>query len=120
MTGGLILRQDGAEGWLGPYLSGLRAGLAIAGCCPCGRVSLPPETRCGVCHGPVTAMVTLPGAATLIHRSTGADGDVALVQFDGATTASVAVLRGVEDQTRGMIAPAPAGRPHLILTPVAP
>jgi uncharacterized OB-fold protein len=121
MTGGLTLRDEGAAGWLEPYLAGLRLGQAIAGhCTDCGRVSLPPEAVCPVCRLPVTALVTLPGTATLIARTTGTEGDVALVQFDGATTASVAALRGFTNQTLGRIVATPADRPHLILMPEVP
>ena len=120
MTGGLALRDDGAGGWLEPYLAALRDGRAVAGRCDCGRVSLPPEATCPVCRLPVTASVTLPGSATLIARTTGTEGDVALVRFDGATTASIAVLRGFTDQTRGRITVAPAHLPHLILKPEVP
>lgn len=120
MTGALTLRDDGAGGWLEPYLDALRDGRAVASRCDCGRVSLPPEATCPVCRLPVTASVTLADFATLIARTSGTEGDVALVRFDGATTASVAVLRGFTGQTRGRIAAAPADRPHLILMPEVP
>ena len=120
MSDGLILRDGGAGGWIEPYLAGLRQGRAIAAQCTCGRVSLPPERTCPLCRNPVAQWVTLPSTATLIHRATGADGDVALVRLDGATTASVAVLQGFTAESIGRVVAAPADRPYLILAPVRP
>lgn len=99
----LTLDYDLGEGFLGPYLDGLRAGRAVAGRCGgCGRVALPPVATC-VCGARGAGPVVLPGAATVVWRTTGADGDVALVQFDGADGPSLARLDGFGTGTRGCI-----------------
>jgi uncharacterized OB-fold protein len=105
------------EGFLAPYLDGLRAGAAVASrCAACGRVALPPEPVCD-CGGRDAAMITLSGTATIILRTTGADGDVGLVRFDGADSNALARLDGFTDQTRGRVAP--SAEAALVLTPEA-
>jgi hypothetical protein len=90
----LTLDYDLAEGFLGPYLTGLREGRAVAGACTaCHRIALPPETTCP-CGARRFAAHTLSGKATVLWRTTGTDGDMALVRFDGADTLSVARLDG--------------------------
>ena len=103
----LCLDYDLGEGFLGPYLSGLRHGRAVAGrCTACGRVALPPEATCLCGAGAVTAH-PLPGWATVIWRTTGQDGDVALVRFDGADTLSLARLDGFGNHRCGRIVASP-------------
>jgi uncharacterized OB-fold protein len=88
------------EGVLAPYLDGLRRGAAVAGhCTACGRTALPPEPRCR-CGAAVTRMRALAGTATVLWRTTGTDGDAALVRFDGADTLSVARLEEAGAATR--------------------
>lgn len=99
----LTLDYDLGEGFLAPYLEGLRRGEVTAGrCTSCSRVALPPERTCQ-CGAHEPAAHLLDGAATVLWRTTGADGDVALVRFDGADTLSLASLQGFVGQTRGRI-----------------
>ncbi len=112
----LTLEYDLAEGWLAPYIAGLRDGRAVAArCTACDAVSFPPMRTCG-CGGTQSTWVTLVGTAKVIWRSVGVDGDFALVQFDGATTASVAGVPGMDLNTRsGRIVPATTDRPGLVI-----
>ena len=110
----LPLEVTAGEGFLAPYLDGLRRGAAIAGhCAACGRTALPPEPRCR-CGAAVTEMRGLSGAATVLWRTTGADGDAALVRFDGADTLSVARLEAAGAATRVHIAA--SGEAALVVT----
>ncbi len=96
----LTLEYELGEGFLGPYLSGLREGRAVAGrCMSCRRTTLPPEATCP-CGAADFSQFTLPGTATVLWRTTGSDGDVALVRFDGSDTASLARLDGFAGQTK--------------------
>jgi uncharacterized OB-fold protein len=115
----LTLDYTLGEGFLAPYLDGLRSGTAMAGCCTaCGRVALPPEPVCD-CGGRDPTMVALAGTATVLWRTTGVDGDVGLVRFDGADSNALARLDGFARETRGRIAP--SAEAALVLTPeVAP
>lgn len=115
MTPSITLDYTIGEGFLAHYLDGLRAGQARAGhCTACGRVALPPEPVCP-CGGLMAETITLPGTATLLWRTTGADGDVALVRFDGADSTSLARLDGFADQTQGRLAASPDAA--LVLVP---
>jgi len=115
----LTLHYDLSPGWLAPYIGGLRAGRAMgARCRTCAKVSFPPlrTCHCGGC-GPTWA--ELPGIATLRYRSTGSDGDFALVVFDGAAGLCVARLYGFGPEDRlGIITAATGARPGLCLRPV--
>ncbi len=103
----LTLDYSLGEGFLAPYLAGLRKGEAQAGRCPaCGRVALPPEPVC-ICGERNPEMVRLSGSATLLWRTTGSDGDVALVRFDGADSNALARLEGFAGQTRDGSPPVP-------------
>lgn len=82
-------------GWLEPFVLGLKAGKAIARKCnQCTYVSFPPSRvcRCGATSG---SWETLTGRAWIVARTSGSDGDFALVQFIGADTQSVAKLCGI-------------------------
>lgn len=112
---GLTLAYDMAEGFLGPYLSGLREGRAVAGTCnACGRTALPPEATC-LCGARDFSARPLSGKATVLWRTSGTDGDVALVRFDGAETLSMARLDGFSEQQRGVVAASPEGA--LVIVP---
>jgi hypothetical protein len=90
----LTLDCEMAEGWLAPFVDGLRQGQALASVCgSCGGASFPPRRACP-CGGRATAWATLPGTAEVVLRSAGADGDFALVRLDGAITATVARVSG--------------------------
>lgn len=103
----LTLEYDLAEGFLGPYLSGLREGRAVAGACDaCGRTALPPEATCH-CGARGFCDRLLSGKAAILWRTTGTDGDVALVRFDGADTLSIARLDGFSGQGRGAVTVSP-------------
>ncbi len=103
MKRAVTLDYDLAEGFLAPYLSGLRDGRAVAGACSaCGRVALPPEATCP-CGASDFSAVPLSGRAAVLWRTTGTEGDVGLVRFDGADTLSVARLEGFSRQRRGVV-----------------
>lgn len=115
----LPLTYNLAEGWLAPHIRGLWDGIAVAsGCSRCDTASFPPQRICPVCRATVTTWRELSGRATVLYRTTGSDGDVALVRFDGAVGAALARVDllppGV---TRGMILPASGDTPALILGP---
>lgn len=112
----LSLEYDLAEGWLSPYIAGLRDGRAVAACCvACEAVSFPPLRVCA-CGGRQSTWVTLEGTAKVIWRATGADGDFALVRFDGAATASVARVQNMApNEAAGRIVPAATERPGLAI-----
>jgi len=115
----LTLSYDLSPGWLAPYIDGLRAGRAVgARCRTCAKVSFPPLRTCP-CGGRETTWADLPGTATLHYRSTGSDGDFALVAFDGAAALCVARLDGFGPKDRlGIITAATGPRPGLCLRPV--
>lgn len=115
----LSLTYDLAPGWLAPYINGLRAGQAVAArCTGCDRVSFPPLRICP-CGGRATLWANLPGTASLRFRSTGSDGDFALVAFDGASGLAVARLDGFgPDAQHGQISAANGPRPGLVLRPM--
>jgi uncharacterized protein len=113
----LTLDYTLGEGFLAPYLDGLRSGTAMASrCTACGCVALPPAPVCD-CGARDPAMVALAGTATILWRTTGTDGDVALVRFDGADSNALARLDGFTRETRGRIAP--SAEAALVLTPEA-
>lgn len=115
----LTLPYDLAEGWYAPYLRGLRRGLAVAaGCGACGAVSFPPLRVCS-CGGVARDWLTLPGSATVIFRTDGADGAFGLVRFDGADSRAVVGLRGIgPGVTRGRLIAADVDRPAALIGPI--
>ncbi|WP_171128495.1 MULTISPECIES: Zn-ribbon domain-containing OB-fold protein [unclassified Ruegeria] len=79
-----------AEGWLAPWIEGLRQGKAIASHCKtCGGAQFPPLRVCPDCRTPSDGWVTLSGRAAIQWRTTGADGDFAVAKFEGAHGATV-------------------------------
>jgi uncharacterized protein len=99
----LTLDYDLGEGFLAPYLSGLQAGRAVAGRCgACLGVAMPPEATCR-CGSRRIEPLALSGKASVLWRTTGLDGDVALVRFDGADTLTVARLEGFAQEVRGVL-----------------
>ncbi len=103
-------------GWLGPFVTGLLQGQAIARrCAACAATSFPPVRTCA-CGSDAGEWVTLPGTATITLRTTGQDGDFALVSFDGATTQSTVKLVDVAaDASGGHIIASTGGQPGLCL-----
>lgn len=120
MNFALTLEYSLAEGWLAPFVAGLRSGQAVAARCgDCSRISFPPARVCD-CGCRSSDWLTLPGTATVAYRTTGADGDFALVRFDVSDTHSVARLdRFGPDDIKGCIVACLAERPALILCPLA-
>jgi uncharacterized OB-fold protein len=97
-----VLDHDLAEGAMAVWFDGLRAGRVMASRCDsCARVTCPPVRRCP-CGGPV-ADIQLPGRAALVVRTTGVDGDAALVRMEGADTLTLALLDGFGTQTQGTV-----------------
>jgi uncharacterized OB-fold protein len=112
-----VLDHDLAEGAMTAWFDGLRTGRVMASCCDtCGRVSCPPVRHCG-CGGGVTEH-PLTGRAVIVARTTGADGDVALVRMKGADTLTLARLDGFAGQMHGIVRASPDAA--LTLVPEAP
>lgn len=114
-----MLDYELAEGWLAPWVAGLRAGRATASACgACGVARFPPLRICPGCLAPSDGWRDLPGTATILLRTSGSDGDIALARFDGAEGAAVARLRGLDGQAAtGRLVAVPDGPPALILGP---
>ncbi len=99
----LTLAYQLGEGALQPYLQGLCDGVANARMCTlCERVTFPPERSC-TCQQkgnrpPAFGWKTLSGKATILHRTTGVDGDFALVRFAGADNLAVCRLADPRQQ----------------------
>lgn len=114
----LTLDYSLAPGWLAPWVQGVAEGKAIGRTCSaCGRVSFTPLRRCP-CGESDGTWTPLPGTATLIHRTEGADGFFGLVQFDGADTRTVVKLVDWDSAaTQGHIIAPKNGTPALLLAP---
>lgn len=114
----LTLDYDLKAGWLAPFVEGLAQGQAVARACGgCKRVSFPPLRSCGVCGSQDGEWVNLSGRAQIQVRTQGADGDFALVKFEGACGFSAVALKDVSSgagtaahiTTDGQIMPATDG-----------
>ncbi len=103
-------------GWLAPYIDGLKNGKLVARqCATCSRTSLPPVRSCTCGHSD-GLWKTLDGTARILHRTTGTDGDFAMVRFNGADTLTVVALDSVSaSATTAVIKPASGNLPQLIL-----
>ncbi|MEP2892758.1 Zn-ribbon domain-containing OB-fold protein [Tateyamaria sp.] len=78
-------------GWLTPWLDGLRNGKAVASTCTaCDAAHFPPLRACPTCRQNTDGWCTLNGTAKVLFRTNGTDGDIAMVQFDGASSACIA------------------------------
>jgi len=115
----LDLDYDLAEGWLAPWVAGLRAGRAVASACGgCGTARFPPLRICPDCNVAADRWQDVSGRATILFRTTGRDGDVALARVDGARGAAVVRLDGLPDGAlSGRLRAVPDGPPALILGP---
>ncbi len=121
--GGIVLKRQVTleytlgEGWLAPWLDGLRAGKAVAStCAACEETQFPPLRQCPTCRQPSDGWVTLDGKATVLFRSQGSDGDIAMVRFDGATSACIARAEALPDgANRGTLAASSDDPPILAL-----
>lgn len=107
-------------GWMAPFVDGLMKGEVVARHCEgCGSKSFPPQRSCA-CSASNAVWVTLPGTATIQFRTTGSDGDFALVHFDGADTSAVVRLQGIApDQTRGQCCTAEGAPPMMVVGPIS-
>ena len=112
----LVLEYKLNAGWLAPYVDGLRDGKLIARqCAACSRTSLPPVRSC-ICGNSDGLWKTLDGTARILQRTTGTDGDFAMVRFDGADTLTVVALDSVSSSaTKAIIKPTSGDLPQLIL-----
>ena len=113
----LILDYQLNAGWLTPYIDGLQEGKLIAHqCASCSRTSCPPVRSC-ICGNTDGRWKQLKGTASILQRTTGADGDFAMVRFDGADTLSVVALDTVSlSATTVVIKTTNSKLPQLILT----
>jgi hypothetical protein len=105
------------EGWLAPWLDGLREGKAVASTCStCGEAHFPPLRVCPKCRLRSDGWRTLKGGATLLFRTIGTDGDIAMVGFDGAVGAAIASAQALpEGIERVILTPCATDPPSLIL-----
>lgn len=112
----LILDYQLNAGWLAPYVDGLKDGKVIARqCAACSRTSLPPMRSC-ICGHSGGHWKQLLGTAKIMQRTTGTDGDFAMVLFDGADTLSVVALDAVSPSATSVVIKAASGKlPQLIL-----
>lgn len=113
------LDYDLAEGWLAPWVAGVREGRAVASTCgTCGTARFPPLRICPGCNAPSDSWRGLTGRATILFRTTGRDGDFALARFDGSEGAAIVRLAGLPaGAVSGRLLSAPEGPPALILGP---
>ncbi|WP_299949934.1 zinc ribbon domain-containing protein [uncultured Ruegeria sp.] len=115
----ITLNYTLGEGWLAPWLDGLREGKALASTCKeCGNAHFPPLRACPTCRAPCDGWCALNGGASVVYRTTGADGDFAMVRFDGACGAAIANAQALPpDATRAILAPCRDAPPKLALIP---
>lgn len=118
----LTLDYTIGEGWLQVWVDGLRKGRAMASSCSsCGHAQFPPLRICPTCKIVSDDWTQLDGSASIQFRTTGTDGDFALVQFDGADSAAVVRTDALpEFMKRGRLLPAGDGPPVLRLGPETP
>ena len=104
----LTLDYTIGEGWLQVWVDGLREGRAMASSCStCGHAQFPPLRICPTCKIASDDWTQLDGSASIQFRTTGTDGDFALVQFDGADSAAVVRTDALpEFMKRGRLLPA--------------
>lgn len=106
-------------GWIAPWVEGVLHGKAIARtCAACGRVSFVPQRTCD-CGETGGTWITLPGTATILNMTDGADGCFGLVRFDRADTNCVARLSGFTiPSKRGQIIQPEGDLPTIIVVPL--
>lgn len=106
------------EGWLTPWRDGLRDGVPVASnCSVCGQAQFPPLRTCPECRLPSDGWCSLTGRATILFRTTGTDGDIAMAAFDGASGATIARAEALPaGATHAVLAPCPKDPPILSLT----
>lgn len=113
----LTLNYQLNAGWLSPFIEGLRNGKLMARqCTACSRTSLPPTRSC-TCGSHDGNWVVLNGTASILKRTTGSDGDFALVRFDGADTMSVVAMDSLPSNAKSAVVKlADSKLPSLTLT----
>lgn len=118
----LTLDYTIGEGWLAPWVDGIRQGKAIASrCSRCRHAQFPPLRICPNCHIGSDGWTHLDGRATIQFRTTGTDGDFALARFDGADgSALVRADKLPRSASRGRLRPIPDGPPVMSLGPESP
>lgn len=118
----LTLDYTIGEGWLQPWVDGIRQGLAMASrCSTCGQAQFPPLRICPTCRVATDGWQRLDGGAVVLFRTTGSDGDFALAAFDGAEGAAVVRVGALPAAaTRGCLLPAGDGPPVMCLGPERP
>ncbi len=106
------------EGWLAPWRDGLREGKAVASACSaCGTAQFPPLRICPACSTPSDGWRALSGAGDILFRTTGTDGDIAMIRFDGSSGSAIARADALpKGATRATLAPCPDDPPILALT----
>ena len=93
----LTLDYQLQAGWLEPFINGLLQGDAVARrCSACAKTTFPPIRVCA-CQHTEGDWVNLSGKAEITYRCEGADGNFALVQFEGADTQTVVRLNAMTD-----------------------
>ena len=93
----LTLDYQLQTGWLEPFINGLLQGYAVARrCSACAKTTFPPIRVCA-CQHTEGDWVNLSGKAEITYRCEGADGNFALVQFEGADTQTVVRLDAMAD-----------------------
>lgn len=114
----LSLEYTLQPGWMAPFIDGLREARAVARVCAnCARISFVPLRTC-LCGGTSGTWKTLSGHAEIHTRTTGSDGDFALVRFKGASgLATVRLADMPPEATLGILVPATGDLPQLILGP---
>lgn len=107
------------EGWLAPWVDALRRGTALASLCgTCGAAQFPPLRTCPKCRRASDGWAELSGGAAVLFRTTGTDGDVAMVQFDGADCSAIVRCETLPPgATRARIMACPDGPPMLRIEP---
>ncbi|MEX0345549.1 MAG: zinc ribbon domain-containing protein [Rhizobiaceae bacterium] len=107
------------EGWMLPWVEGMRHGKAVASACSqCNKAQFPPTRLCPNCRIPSDGWTELSGGAAILFRTTGSDGDFALARFDGSEGAVVVRAERLSDTaTRGHLNAIAEGPPSLCLRP---
>ncbi|MVS98905.1 zinc ribbon domain-containing protein [Devosia marina] len=83
-------------GALEPYYSAVARGVALASVCEqCGYAAFPARILCPKCASSYVKWKPLLGRAQIVHRTTGAKHEFALVRFDGADTQTVVRLHTI-------------------------
>ena len=74
----------------------------------------PPLRSCPTCRLPTDGWRELSGGATILYRTTGADGDIAMVQFDGASSAAIARADALPPTATRAVITASLGDPPIL------